>query len=267
MIAQTPTFSTTLEAVRLDVLVTDRGRVVRGLGPSDFEVLDNGVAQQVDLVSFEQLPLNLIFGLDLSGSLSGERLDHLRSAGQALLKGLTGEDRAGLVTFSHVVVLREGLTSDLGRLRRTLEQMQPLGDTSLHDGSYAALMVGESEAGRDLLILFSDGLDTASWLSPDQVLETARRSDAVVYGVSVRGSGATPFLRDLSELTGGSVFEIESTKNLSARFVSILEEFRQRYVVSFSPRGVSSVGWHRLNVRLKARQATVKTRTGYQAGS
>jgi hypothetical protein len=83
--AQAPTFASKVEAVRVDVLVTDRGQPVRGLGRSDFEILDNGVLQQVDLVSFEQIPLNVILALDMSDSVAGERLDHLRSAGTALL--------------------------------------------------------------------------------------------------------------------------------------------------------------------------------------
>jgi hypothetical protein len=73
--AQAPTFSTRLDVVRVDVLVTDRNRVVRGLGPADFEIRDNDVLQQVDLVSFEALPLNVILALDASASVSGERLE------------------------------------------------------------------------------------------------------------------------------------------------------------------------------------------------
>jgi VWFA-related protein len=101
------------------------------------------------------------------------------------------------------------------------------------------------------------------------VLEAAKRSDAVIYGVSTgeANKGNAPFLRNLSELTGGTLFKIESTANLSATFVRILEEFRQRYLVSYIPRGVPKDGWHRLDVRVKGRKATVKARPGYLAGS
>jgi hypothetical protein len=71
----------------------------------------------------------------------------------------------------------------------------------------------------------------------------------------------------LAELTGGATVEIESTKDLSATFVRILEEFRHRYLVSFSPRGVTEEGWHRLEVRVKNRRVTVKARPGYFAAS
>jgi len=146
-----------------------------------------------------------------------------------------------------------------------LLEVQPFGNTALIDGAYAAMMLGSSDVGRDLVILFSDGFDTASWLPASSVLESAKRADVVVYGVSARGPA--PFLRELSGLTGGTLFEVDSTKDLRARFTAILEEFRQRYLVSYSPQGVSKDGWHRLDVRVKGRRAAVKARTGYLAGA
>src|SRR5262245_39064061 len=110
--AQNVSFSSKIEAVRVDVLVTDRGQPVRGLGPADFEILDNGVPQQVDLVSFEQIPLNVILALDMSRSVEGERLDHLRTAGHALMNGLRSGDQAGLVTFQDAAKLWPGLTTN-----------------------------------------------------------------------------------------------------------------------------------------------------------
>ncbi len=115
---QSPAFSSKVEAVRVDVLVTDNGQPVLGLGPADFEILDNGVPQQVDLVSFEQIPLNVILALDMSDSVAGERLDHLRGAGGGVLAALKKDDQAALVTFSHAVQLGAGLTSDVASVRR-----------------------------------------------------------------------------------------------------------------------------------------------------
>jgi Ca-activated chloride channel family protein len=266
-LAQTPTFSAKLEAVRVDALVTDRGRVLRGLGPADFEVVDNGVAQQVDLASFEDLPLNVVLALDMSDSVSGDRLDHLRDAGRAVLGGLKRDDRVALLTFSQKVTLQQHLTADLPLLRQAFEEPVPRGRTALVDGTQAALLVGAEDAGRDLLIVFSDGLDTTSWLTPESVVESARRSDVTVYAVSVRENGKSEFLEQVAEATGGDVVEIESTKDLSRTFVRILDEFRQRYVVSYSPRGVTKDGWHTLQVRIKGKRATVKARTGYFGGS
>jgi VWFA-related protein len=265
--AQQATFSAKREAVRVDVLVTDRGKVVTGLGAGDFEVRDNGVLQTVELVSFQQIPLNVFLALDVSTSVSGDRLTHLQAAGHALLDRLASADRSSLVTFSHSVLLREPLTGATDRVRRALDGVQPSGDTALVDGVYAAMMLDPSDGGRNLLLVFSDGLDTASWLMPEGVLRSARRSDVVVYGVSSRSREGSKFLDDLTELTGGATLKIESTRDLSATFVKILDEFRQRYLISYSPTGVASGGWHRLDVRVKSRRVSVKSRQGYQAGA
>ena len=267
VIAQVATFATRLEAVRVDVLVTDGGGIVRGLRAGDFDVIDNEVPQQVDLVSFEELPVDVILALDMSDSMKGERLDHLRSAGRAVLDGLRSGDQAALLAFSHMVILPQGVTGDLARVRAALDIVHAGGQTALVDGSYAALMLGGTGIGRDLLLVFSDGADTASFLTPARVLEAARRSNVTVYAVSLRNSGRTSFLRELTAQTGGKVVEFDSTTDLKQIFVTLLDEFRQRYLVSYTPRGVSRDGWHKLQVRVKGRRATVTARAGYMAGS
>ena len=259
------TFTSRIDAVRVDVLVTQNGQPVKGLTADDFEVFDNGVRQHVDLASFEQIPLNVVLALDMSASLQGLRLGHLQTAGKRVLEGLKAGDRAALVTFSHIVSPSQGLTEDLDRIRAALDQTKGEGLTSLIDATHAGMLLGESDAGRSLLIVFSDGVDTSSWLTADAVLETARRGDVVVYGVEV-GERRASFSRDLSDATGGRLFAIESTKDLSATFASILEEFRMRYLVSYSPQAVAPGGWHRLDVRVKSRGAAVRARPGYFAG-
>jgi VWFA-related protein len=263
--AQSQNFSSRVEAVRVDVLVTEKGRPIRDLRTEDFELLDNGVPQQVDLVSFEQIPLNLVFVFDMSRSVVGERLDHLRDGARTVLNALTRDDQAGLVTFSEAVVRGSDLTSQVGTVQAALDHAIGRGDTALIDAVYTGMMVGESDVGRALLIVFSDGLDTASFLPPDVILDTAKRSGVVVYAVVAGGSPKAPFLRDLSELTGGSFYDAGATTNLGATFVRILNEFRQRYLVSYSPRDVPGSGWHRLDVRVKRKGVEVKARPGYFA--
>jgi VWFA-related protein len=266
--AQQPTFSTRIEAVRVDVLVTDRenGPAVRGLGADDFEVLDNGVPQKVDLVSFEQIPLNVILALDLSDSVEGDRLEHLQAASTALISGLEKDDQVALVGFSHVVTLGAALTNDHTKVRQALAETFASGDTALIDGTFAGMMIGESDVGRGLLIVFSDGVDTSSWLTASRVLDAARRSDIVVYGVVVQSRNKPEFVRELTSATGGRLYEIERTAALDKVFVQVLEEFRQRYLVSYTPRGVEPTGWHKLTVSIKGRKATVRARPGYLAG-
>jgi VWFA-related protein len=264
--AQQATFSAKRESVRVDVLVTDRGKVVDGLSASDFEVRDNGVPQTVDLVSFQQIPLNVVLAFDTSTSVSGERLTHLQTAAGALLDRLAKDDRSALMTFSPRIVLREGLTGEPARVRNAIDSVRPSGDTALVDGTYAATRLDPANGGRNLLLIFSDGLDTASWLTAQPVLDSAKRSDFVVYGVSSRRLDDSKFLEDITDITGGATLNIGSTKDLAKTFLKILDEFRQRYLISYSPTGVSKDGWHRLDVRVKGRRVTVKSRAGYQAG-
>ena len=214
---QLPTFSSRVEAVRVDVLVTDGGTPVRGLRVADFEVLDNGVRQTVDFVSAEQLPLNVVFTFDLSGSIVGERLGNLREASHAALGGLKKGDQAALVNFNDAVLVGPGLTGDTGLVKAAIDRAEPTGNTSLVDASFAGLMLSEADVGRGLVIVFSDGVDTASWLGPKAVLDVAKRSDAVVYAVSAGLNSRAEFLGDLTEQTGGRLFTIESTRGLSER--------------------------------------------------
>ena len=99
-------------------------------------------------------------------------------------------------------------------------------------------------------------------------MPSSKQPAAATWSCMASRSATHPvsFLRDLSEVTGGRLFSIESTKDLASTFAGILEEFRMRYLVSYSPQGVALGGWHRLEVRVKHRGATVKARPGYFAG-
>lgn len=256
-------FKSKVEAVRVDVLATERGRPAQGLRPADFEVVDNGVPQQVTYAAFEQIPLNVVLVLDASDSLAGERLEHLVDAGNVVLDGLKTDDQAALITFGHSIAIRSRLGKDRESIRKALSGVTAGGDTSLVDAAYAGILTGESDVGRALVLVFSDGLDVTSWLQPEQVLDIARRSDVVVYGVAVRSLAKPEFLEDLGEATGGDLIEVESTKNLTETFTKILDEFRHRYLLSYEPQGVDKAGWHRLEVKVKRSGVKVKARPGY----
>jgi VWFA-related protein len=261
------TFSSRVDVVRVDALVTEgRQHPVSGLKAEDFEVLDNGVPQQIQLAVAEQLPLHVILAVDLSDSVAGERLAQIRAAGHAVIDDLKQDDRAALLTFSAAVSLRTTLTADVASVGAAIDRASGGGDTSLVDASYSALVLGEADDARGLVIVFSDGADTRSFLTPASVLSTAARTAAVVYGASA-GDAPTAFLDDLCRVTGGRVLTVQSTDKLRDAFLGILDEFRQRYVLSYVPRGVPKDGWHRLDVRVKGRRAAVKARPGYQAGS
>ena len=265
--AQQPSFSTRRETVRVDVLVTDRGRPLRDLRAEDFEVLDSGVPQQVEFARFEELPLAIVLALDVSASVSPEGLDHLRGAGRLVIDNLKAGDQAALLTFTDALTLRERLTPDTASLKAALDGMQPskqlFGGTSLIDASYAAITLLAQDGGRGLVIAFTDGIDTSSWLPSGGVIDTARRANAVVYAVSMSTIPRGSFVRELSDTTGGGALEITSTANAGTTFGRILDEFRQRYLVAYSPTNVPGSGWHPLTVRVKNRKVDVRARSGY----
>lgn len=260
---QRPVFTARQDLVRLDIMVADRGKPITGLTAADFTIQDDGVPQKIDFISYDELPLNVVLNLDASGSIAGQRLLDLRAAGQAVLDQLRPADRAACVSFSETVSVRGELTNDWAHLRNVLDQSQPSGQTSLVDASLAGLVVAASNTGRSLVLTFSDGLDTSSLLPPESVLDTARRTDVVVFGVSDSKLRA-PFLKDLADATGGDIVEIKSTSELRSTFLRLLSEYRQRYLVAYTPTGVSTGGWHTVGVTVSKKGATAKTRQGYQ---
>ena len=258
-----PVFRSSGEIVRLDVLVADGGRPVTGLRPQDFTVLDNGVPQRVEFLSTDAMPLNVVLNFDVSGSVEGRRLQDLKAAGRAVLDDLHSGDQAALVSFSHLVAVPARLTSDFSAVRAALEASPPGGQTSLVDAALAGVAIGASQPGRSVMLTFSDGADTASILPPASVIDAARRAEVVVFGVST-GPLKASFLRDLADTTGGDTVEIRSTAELRSTLLKLLNEYRQRYLLAYSPAGVPSAGWHAISVTVSKKGATVKTRQGYQ---
>jgi VWFA-related protein len=261
--SQKKTFSSRTLGVQVDVLVTEGRSPVGGLTSADFELRDNGVLQTIDLVDTSAVPINAVLALDTSASTVGQRREDLIAASQALLAGLKPADRAALTTFSHAVVPWIPLTSDLSAVRAELLRFEPSGDTSIMDGVYVALTATLAQTGRSLVVVCTDGRDTWSWLRPEDVLESAKRSNAVIYAVTAVEAGRRSPLKDLTDATGGHVLQATSGADLSGAFQKILQDFRSRYILAYSPQGVPADGFHRLDVRVKRRGMTVKARPGY----
>jgi VWFA-related protein len=237
-------------------------------------------------VSIEDVPVSMMLALDVSTSVADD-LDDLRSAVQVAIDTLQPGDRAALLVFSEVVQLAVPWTSRTTDLASALSSATAGGGTSLYDGTYAALTLRDEEPGRRaLLLVLSDGVDTSSWLPDSVVSACARRTDVVAYTVGLQESADAPvrlmsrsgielltgirsartaheFLNEIAESTGGAMYAAENTRALRDRFTRIIREFRSRYVLTYSPRGVAPDGWHRLDVRLKDRRGEVKARRGY----
>jgi Ca-activated chloride channel family protein len=279
-------FRSGTEVVHVNVLVTDGNRPVAGLTTSDFELRDTRVVQQVESATFADIPVSMSLVLDTSQSVRGTTLEHLKEAANAALDELAPGDRASLVTFNAAVDLQAGWGPPSQAIRAALQQAQAGGGTSLYDAAFSALTMPDASSGnRELVLLFSDGDDTASWLPASAVLDRARRAERVVYSVVLgtasggsllyRRSGiellerqvprrvVAPFLKELSNVTGGNAFVAESAGSLRREFARIVTEFRTRYLLTYTPRGVDAGGWHPIEVKLKSKKGKVTARRGY----
>ena len=174
--AQTPRFRSGVDAVRVDALVTDGKRPIAGLAAADFELRDNGVPQRITDVSRETLPLNIISVLDVSGSVAGVPLKQLKHGMTALVAALASGDRAALVSFAERLRIHSALIDDRAKLLAILDDVKAGGMTALLDAVFAGLSLREADQGRTLLLVFSDGRDTASWLTAAKVLDATRRA-------------------------------------------------------------------------------------------
>jgi Ca-activated chloride channel family protein len=265
---QKPIFTTGTTGVRVDVLVLDHNVPVAGLAAADFDLKDNGVTQIVTVVESSDVPINVVLAFDTSGSTEGKRLTDLTDAARALVSGLKPHDRVALTTFNHAVVERVPLTFDFARIVNTLAAVAPSGETAIMDGIHSALMTTQAEAGRSLVIVCTDGRDTQSWLQGDEVAEVAKRSNAVIYAVAAGAARRWADMKTLTDITGGHMIEIEKSSDFRAQLVHVIEEFRSRYVLAFTPTGVATAGLHRLDVKVVGHGGvTVKARTTYISGA
>jgi VWFA-related protein len=261
-LAQQASFSARVDNVRVDVEVSRNDRLVQGLTAADFEVLDNGVPQKVEIVAPSAFPVSVVLALDGSASLDAKERTHLIRAGTRVIDGLKPGESAALVTFSDRIFVLSPFTSDAAKLRTLLATPTASGDTAVFDAAHVAMLLGTSAPGRPIVILFSDGDDTASFLTEDAVVQTAQRTGAVVCVVMIGGEGQ--LLRQLATTTGGVFVKEKALDRVAERFAELLEGFRNRYLLSFEPTAVDKAGWHKLTVRVKG-GGEVRARSGYWA--
>lgn len=255
------TFRGGVDLVEVDVSVT-RGYVpVANLTAANFVVTDNGDRQEVTAAKLD-LPLRVTLVLDVSESVFGERLTGLVNASNGLVNALRADDQASLVTFSHNARLRVPMTGSFDALRHALTSLSAGGGTALRDAVYLAMTAQGHEGTRRLLLIFSDGTDTASWLASAQVIAAARRSSVVIHVVKF---GIEEFLNRLASDTGGRTWPAGSNRQLEELFTRALNEMRARYVLTYSVRAPNKPGWHKIQVGLRNASGDVTARPGYMA--
>ena len=286
--AAAQTFRSAVDAVSVDVLVTRRGEPVTDLSLADFALEDNGVEQRIQSLELDEVPITLLLVLDVSGSVGGRGLEQLKVAARAAGEALRSDDRVGLVTFSDRVRLGLEPSASADELPAALSRVRAGGATALYDATFTGLTLRERTEGRTLMLVFSDGDDTASWLDPRDVVDVAQRSDVVVYGVVLdRGPSDSfvtrerqtwvrewfplepdlfrrAYLGRLVSDTGGSLQISNDLGRLRELFARVISEFRSRYVLTYAPSGVGDSGWHALEVAVEGRGLQVTARRGYR---
>jgi len=275
-----PTFGVGVDAVRVDVFVGRGGRSVKGLTSGDFEVLDNGMPQNIRLIAREQTALHAVLLLDVSGSVAGRKLQSLKDAVRAFLAGLGKRDRTTLLAFSYDVRRIGHGRVAASEVAAAMDTLLAGGATALHDAAYLAIATAASPADASVVLLFSDGQDRLSWLSAETVVDAARGSPSPVYTVfladRVVGRQSSPggppdisyeetpaFLRGIAMESGGRLLRATSPEDLTGHFQAIIEEAKDRYILVFQPAPDAAPGWHDLEVRVRARKVSVQARRGY----
>ena len=284
-------FRSGADLVTVDVAVRRGGRPVSGLGIHEFDVIDNGVVQQVAEMSYEKLPIDVTMALDVSESVTGALLDRLRRGVQQLVTDLGAHDRLKLMTFN----MRVRRAMDFGKPASSTDaafgKIAAFGSTAAFDTLAVALSTAAPPDRRQLIVLFSDGHDTSSITDPATLIDVAHRTTAtlgfvlplvaplipsalpaitpgsptVTIARSPAGMDvATPAIYSrLAMETGGVVVRALPGDNLSTTFKRILDEFRSSYVLHFTPRGVERSGVHTLDVRVKRSGVDVRARKTY----
>jgi VWFA-related protein len=276
-----PTFSASVAVVPITALVRDsKNRIVRGLERADFQVLEQGQPRPiVDFKSREDAPVSVAFLFDTSGSMRvASNLEKgLWFIDQFLANMAPASDEAALFTFHKTLRQEVEFTGDRERIRRALGQVNPWGLTSLYDAvAETAKQVAHRPAPRRALVVISDGVDTSSSLTPQEVSALASSIDVPVYVVAVvspldrpdrAGNDAAAQvsgnLADLANWTGGELLYVSVPDQTSAATRELIATMRQQYFLAIE--SASAPGWYALEVKTRRRGLFVKSRRGYFA--
>jgi Ca-activated chloride channel homolog len=256
---------------------TPTGELVGGLGKEDFQVFDNGVAQEVAV--FERLtdqPLSVALLVDTSGSTAKDLQYEIDSASR-FLKALLGDgnpgDTAALYSFNWKITENRTFTHSLPSLTNSLKTLHAEGGTSLYDAIYFAARMLEDRQGRKVMVVVTDGGDTTSARTLKQALAAAQYADAVIYPVVVipitsdagGNIGGEHALKFMADSTGGRAFLPSLGAELDRAFRDIIDELRTQYLLGFYPHNVplTKDRFHKLDLCVQRPELRVSARNGY----
>jgi Ca-activated chloride channel homolog len=278
---QRPSFRAGIDIVSLNVTVTDgSNHYVTDLAENEFSIFEDGVKQNITFFSRRQQPIALSLLLDSSASME-QHLGTLQTAATNFIKKLKPNDIAQVIDFDSRVEIRQGFTGNQADLQAAIEQTNAGGSTSLHNAIYIALKelrkvkaVSEEDVRRQALIVFSDGEDTSSLVSFEEVLDLAKRSETAVYAIALRGNDvqakgfreAEFVMRTLAQETGGRAFFPARIEDLTGVYAQISDELASQYTLGYSSANQRRDGaWRRLVVQVARANITPRTKKGYYA--
>jgi len=285
-------FASGVSLVALNVTVQDEtSRYVPGLGAGDFAVYEDGIKQQVRFVEAEAIPIDLIVMLDTSRSMTG-KVAIVQTAARGFLETLRPEDRGAVVAFSDRVNLLEPLTSDRQLLSAAVASTTLTGNTALRTAIYVTLKQfglplrrEPAAVRRQAIAVLTDGEDTASLTSFDDLLALARQMGVAVYTVRLESTDdlfarqgdprsgqmladADYEMKTLARETGAQSF-FPLPRQLAAVYAAIASELASQYSVGYEPvNGAADGRFRKVSVQVVNRPGLrTRTRTGYTAAT
>jgi len=262
------TFSSQAQLVEVYATVTDdKGELVTGLRRNDFEVYENNQLQDVQQFAFGEFPLTVALGIDRSWSMAGKPLDLAKQASRTFLNQLKTGDRSMIVAISSSADVVAPLSTDRFTQARMISALDPWSTTALRDAIVASLDRLEREPGRQALVLFSDGNDRYSSATEAEVIARARRSNALIYPITI-GKQRPAFIAELAVLTGGRSFLLKDATELEKTLSTIARELRYQYLLGYAPSEPIKEGtheWRPIRVMLTGNHPglRVRARDGY----
>jgi Ca-activated chloride channel homolog len=258
-----------VDVVQVTVTVTnDRGEFVAGLPQSAFHVLEDGKPQTITYFASEDVPLELVVAVDISGSMA-TAMPKLKQAVKAFLGAVPAEHRLSLLAFNDSVMALTRRATDSPEERiKAVDRIAPWGATALYDVIVRGIETLGTRTGRKALVVFSDGEDQGSHVTLDQVEQRLQASDVTLYMIG-QGRGLSvdrlkKVMERLSAPTGGRMFAMASIDELSTAFDMLLEELSHQYLIGYPPPGEIRDGkFHDITVRVDGHN-NVRARDGYR---
>ncbi len=275
------TFKAAIDVVSLNVTAMDvTNHYVTDLDEKSFSVFEDGVKQDLSFFTRKQQPIALSMLLDSSASME-DKLPTLQTAASNFVHRLKPNDLAQIIDFDSRVEIRQAFTSNQQELDAAIQQTQAGGSTSLYNAVYIALKElaktkaqGEEDVRRMALVLFSDGEDTSSLISFDEVLELAKRSETAIFTIALRGADtqskgfheAEFVMRQLAQETGGRAFFPAKIDDLNGVYAEIADELASQYTLGYSSKnGKRDGAFRRIVVQINRPNTTSRTKRGYYA--